>query len=170
MTAFPDPLASIDLGEQVLAFLDFHRGVAAAKLSGLSDDALHRSVVPSAWTPADLVNHLIQMERRWVQWGFLAEDVGDPWGDREDDDSWVHTTADASTLVARLHDVGARTRHVVATHDLAERAGVGGRFATVAEAPQLQWILLHVLQEYARHVGHLDIARELIDGALSEEG
>jgi hypothetical protein len=51
------------------------------------------------------------------------------------------------------------TREIVEGNELATRAQVGGRFPTAADAPTLEWILFHVLQEYARHAGHLDIAR-----------
>jgi hypothetical protein len=44
----------------------------------------------------------------------------------------------------------------------------GGRFAAPADAPALSWIMVHVLQEYARHVGHLDIVREPLDGVVGE--
>ncbi len=57
---------------------------------------------------------------------------------------------------------------IVEAHELTDTAAVGGRFADDASAPQLQWILLHLIQEYARHTGHLDIARELIDGKSGE--
>lgn len=75
--------------------------------------------------------------------------------------------ARAARPVAR---VGRRTRAIVEAHELDERAAVGGRFTTPEEAPQLHWILLHVLQEYARHAGHLDIVRELVDGRVGEDG
>ncbi|WP_137120153.1 mycothiol transferase [Segeticoccus rhizosphaerae] len=61
------------------------------------------------------------------------------------------------------------TREIVEGNELATRAQVGGRFPTAADAPTLEWILFHVLQEYARHAGHLDIARELIDGSVGED-
>ena len=59
---------------------------------------------------------------------------------------------------------------IVEAHELTETAGVGGRFTDEASAPQLQWILLHLIQEFARHAGHLDIARELVDGETGEGG
>jgi hypothetical protein len=68
-----------------------------------------------------------------------------------------------------LDDAAIRTREIVEAHELTERAVVGGRFADEESAPQLQWILLHLIQEYARHTGHLDIARELIDGRTGED-
>lgn len=60
----------------------------------------------------------------------------------------------------------ARSREVVAAAGLHEPARTGGRFTE--EAPELVWILLHVLQEYARHMGQLDVVRELADGAVGE--
>lgn len=67
---------------------------------------------------------------------------------------------------AALHAGAERTGAVLADHDLAERGAVGGRFE--ADPPTLAWICFHVLQEYARHAGHLDVARELSDGATGE--
>lgn len=70
----------------------------------------------------------------------------------------------------RLHREGRRTREIVLSHELTDLAATGGRFGTEQDTPQLQWILLHVLQEYARHAGHLDIARELADGSVGKAG
>jgi hypothetical protein len=68
-----------------------------------------------------------------------------------------------------LADAAARTRRIVETHELTDISRLTGRFRSEESAPQLHWILLHLLQEYARHVGHLDIARELVDGRTGEE-
>lgn len=168
-----EPTSSGDLRGLLLEYLDFYRSVIAAKCDGLDPHELRGSRLPSGWTPAGLVTHLTYMERRWLQWGFLGEAIPDPWGDHADahsGDGWVTPDDDIASLVARLHDAGARSREIVEAHELDERAAVGGRFTTADEAPDLHWILLHVLQEHARHAGHLDIARELIDGATGEEG
>ena len=69
-----------------------------------------------------------------------------------------------------LDDAAARTRSIVEAHELTDVSALTGRFRDEASAPQLQWILLHLVQEYARHLGHLDIARELIDGQTGEDG
>lgn len=61
-----------------------------------------------------------------------------------------------------------RSRTIVADSDLGDRARVGGRFETADAAPYLSWILFHLLQEYARHVGHIDVVRELLDGSTGE--
>ncbi|GAA1988796.1 DinB family protein [Isoptericola halotolerans] len=140
------------------------------KLDGLTEAELRTSRLPSGWTPMELLIHLVHMERRWFVWGFLGEQVPDPWGDHADgvpDGPWqVPDGVTAAELVAALHAGGRRTQAVLADHDLAERGAVGGRFT--ADPPTLTWICFHVLQEYARHAGHLDVARELADGDLGE--
>jgi uncharacterized damage-inducible protein DinB len=169
-TVFPEPASTGDLRGLMLDYLDFLRGVVADKVTGLTEDELGSSAVPSGWTPAGLVNHLVNVERRWLRWGFLAEPVPDPWRDASEDDGWVSPTATSAELRALLEASGARTRVIVEAHELTETAGVGGRFADEESAPQLQWILLHLIQEFARHAGHLDIARELVDGETGEGG
>ena len=152
VSTFPEPASTPDLRGLMLDYLDFLRGVVADKVEGLADGELRSSVVPSGWTPAGLVNHLVNVERRWLRWGFLAEPVPDPWRDAHDE-GWVTPDATPTELRTLLESAGARSRSIVE-----------------APAPQLQWILLHLIQEYARHTGHLDIARELIDGETGEGG
>ncbi|MGA8245323.1 MAG: DinB family protein [Nocardioides sp.] len=168
--AFPEPASTPDLRGLLLDYLDFYREVVARKVDGLSADQLAGSVVPSGWTPAGLVNHLVNVERRWLRWGFAAEPVLDPWRDATADDGWVTPEAAPEELRLMLESAGVRTRSIVEAHELTDTAAVGGRFADAAAAPQLQWILLHLIQEYARHAGHLDIARELVDGRTGEIG
>jgi hypothetical protein len=67
--------------------------------------------------------------------------------------------ADPKQLLLGYLDAGA---------ELTDVAAVGGRFADGDRRPTLAWVLFHVLQEYARHAGHLDIVRELLDGATGE--
>ena len=63
---------------------------------------------------------------------------------------------------------GARTREIVRAGALTDASAVGGRFSEDDVKPSLAWILVYVLQEYARHAGHLDVARELADGEVGE--
>ncbi|MGL5863685.1 MAG: DUF664 domain-containing protein, partial [Phycicoccus sp.] len=120
--------------------------------------------------------HCLHMEQRWFVWGFLGEPVEAPWGDWNVPEPWasddsgaeragarwaVAGGATAAELAGRLDEVGARTREVLARHPLDETAASGGRFS--ADPPTLEWICFHVLAEYARHLGHLDIVVELGD-------
>jgi hypothetical protein len=169
-TTFPEPASTPDLRGLLLDYLDFFRGVVVAKLEGLSAAELTGSVVPSGWTPSGLVNHLVNVERRWLEWGFCGSVLDDPWRDAAGDGGWITLDLPPAELHALLDGAARRTREIVEAHELADTATLGGRFLDQDSAPQLQWILLHVIQEYARHVGHLDIARELVDGRVGEEG
>jgi hypothetical protein len=73
----------------------------------------------------------------------------------------------AAALVERLHAGGERTTAILTSVPLETRGAVGGRF-DAEPAPTLAWIGFHVLQEFARHAGHLDVVRELADGATGE--
>jgi uncharacterized damage-inducible protein DinB len=152
----------------LLGFLDHYRSVVIRKLEGLSDAELRTSRVPSGWTPLELINHLRYMERRWFVWGFLAEPVDAPHGDEVDGRWTVAAGASVADLTAALRATGERTREIVSAAALSDVAKLGGRFRREDEAPTLGWILAYVLQEYARHAGQLDVARELIDGTTGE--
>jgi hypothetical protein len=149
------------------AYLDWQRGDLLAGVRGLDPDQQRRSVVPSAWTPLELLSHVAHMEQRWFVWGFLGQPVAEPWGDWDVDPSqgtggrWrVPASVTAEDVAAHLDAVAARTREVLATHRLDTIAATGGRFEK--DPPTLEWICFHVLAEYARHAGHLDLAVELL--------
>src|SRR5207244_5493695 len=130
-----------------------------------------RSRVPSGWTPLELVKHLTYMEERWLRWGFMAEKIQSQYGDEDEAGRWqVAPEETAAELIGALHAVGERTRRIVSQAELTDIAAPGGRFSEGDSGPRptLGWILMYVLQEYARHAGHLDIARELIDHATGE--
>lgn len=165
----PSPhTASSDPAQAFIAYLDFFREVARRKVAGLDDQALRQSLLPSGWTPLQMISHLVHMERRWLVWGFLGEQVDAPWGDNDASGRWA-TDRTLDDLLDALTAGGRRTTEIVSAHDLLDRAETGGRFPEGEPAPTLITILFHVMQEYARHVGHLDIVRELIDGTTGED-
>jgi hypothetical protein len=157
-----------DLREILLLQLSYYRACLLAKLDGLTDDQLTASIVPSDWSPLGLLKHLVFVERRWMQWGFEAEQVPEPWGDHgPDSNGWLLEPGETLyRLTERLRAIAARTDAITREAELTDRAGLGGRFTS--DPPTLGWILVHLLQEYARHVGHLDVVRELVDGTVGE--
>lgn len=167
--SLPQPgAAAPDESALFLAYLDHFRSEIGRKVADLDESALTTSRLPSGWTPAELVEHLVHMERRWLVWGFLGEEVPTPWGDQGDDGRWT-TDRPIQELLDALDAAGRRTRAIVMSHSLPATATPGGRFIDDAPLPTLLAILFHVLQEYARHTGHLDVVRELIDGTIGEE-
>jgi hypothetical protein len=163
------PRESTDAKELLLGFLDYYREVVAHKIDGLSNEQLRTSRLPSGWTPLELINHLIYMERRWFRWGFMAEQLPFPSGDENEEGVWhVQASVTGDDLLSELQTVGRETRSIVENADLGSAARAGGRFSMGDPLPSLAWTLIYVLQEYARHAGHLDVARELTDGAIGE--
>jgi uncharacterized damage-inducible protein DinB len=158
-------------------YLDWVRAEMTGAVLALSRQQQRTSLVPSGWTPIELLSHVLHMEQRWFVWGFLGEEVDAPWGDWNVDEPWLSDDSDdtrpaarwqvpddatAEELAARLDAMGARTREVLSTYALGTAGRSGGRFGD--DPPTLEWICFHVLAEYARHAGHLDIVVELGGG------
>jgi uncharacterized damage-inducible protein DinB len=151
-----------------VGYLDWYREALMRKIEGLSDAQLRMPVAPLGWSPLGMVKHLGWVERRWMRWGFAAEDVLAylPGGDEAE---WgVSAEESTSGVMSTYFEEVGRSRSLADRADFAESARVGGRFKTAEQAPSLGRILFHLLQEYARHVGQLDVARELIDGRTGE--
>lgn len=161
-------MAVSDPRELLLGYLDWYREALFRKLDGLSDAQLRTPVPPLAWSPLGLVKHLGWVERRWLRWGYAAEDVAPfpPGGDAAE--FAVGEDEPTARVLAEYRAEVALCGRAVAGAALTDRALVGGRFTSADQAPPLVRIQFHLLQEYARHVGHLDIARELIDGTTGE--
>jgi uncharacterized damage-inducible protein DinB len=162
------PVGESDPRELLLGYLDWYRDALMRKLDGLSDAQLRTPVGPLGWSPLGLVKHLGWVERRWLRWGFAAEPVApEPPGGR-DAEFVVAGDEDAASVLTAYRDEVGRATALIAGAELGDQARVGGRFPTPDQAPPLARILFHLLQEYARHVGQLDIAREVVDGVTGE--
>ena len=158
-----------DAEDQVLlAFLAAQRDAVLSIVAGLDEDAWHRSVVPSGWTPAGLVEHLGGAEWHWFQ-GVVAGKHPEPTPGEEDLPPYDPTAAfvcgqPSAEIINFYRDQCASSDAVLAVTPLSARPrgrhGVPGQ----DEPPDVRWVVLHVIEETARHAGHLDIARELLDG------
>jgi uncharacterized damage-inducible protein DinB len=167
VTTSPEPRGDVaDSAVLFARYLDFYRETVLRKIESLHETELRTTRLPSGWTPIELLSHLAHMERRWFVWGFLGEDVEDPWGEAVDDRWHVPEDVALDRLATMLREVGERTTAVLAEHSLEEQAPPGPRFED--EPATLAWICFHVLQEYARHAGHLDVVVELAGGDVGE--
>jgi hypothetical protein len=171
---FPEPTApAASRAEVFLWYLDFFRSRLVSKLEGLPGGELRASRLPSGWAPIELIKHLTCTEMRWLEWGFAGRDRSDVWGNEdvwgEEKDGRWHVGPDETLagLVAALDAQAVKTRAIVAAHDLADTGQPGERWDG-ADPPALERVLLHLLQEYARHVGQLDIVSELAGGPTGE--
>jgi uncharacterized protein DUF664 len=165
---FPSPtIPAADRAEVFTRYLDYFRECLIDKVEALPGAELRRSRLPSGWTPLELVKHLRFVELRWIVWGFQGRDVGDPWGDESDDRWHVSGGETREGLIEDLRNQGEHTRAVVASTGL-DTIGAPGPRWDGAEPASLERILLHLTQEYARHLGHLDIVAELAGGPTGE--
>jgi uncharacterized damage-inducible protein DinB len=150
-----------------LRYLGYFRSRLADQLEALPAAELRRSALPSGWTPLELAKHLRYVELRWLEWGFEGRDVGDPWGDRDGDRWAVGPDETLASLLADLAGQAGRSRAIISSHDLSEVGQPSERWDG-ADPPTLERVLFHLLQEYARHLGHLDIVVEIVTGPASE--
>jgi uncharacterized damage-inducible protein DinB len=158
---FPEPTTPASSRTEVFVrYLDYFRSQLTAKLAQLPPDELRTSRLASGWTPLELLKHLRHVERRWLEWGFEGRAFDDPWADRRGDRWYVAPDETLDSLLAGFREQAARSNAIIGAHDLAEVGQPGERWDGAAPAT-LERVLFHLLQEYARHLGHLDIVAEL---------
>lgn len=173
----PDPelLPTADEATTLWSFLEYYRSILIRKAEGITEEQARRTLGPSELTLLGLVRHMAEVERSWFRRRFMdvecamlycgdAASGGDPDGD-------FHPT-DADTLDEAL-------RALLDEIEFARHATAGVAMDTLARAdpawnripgwrPTLRWIVVHMIEEYARHCGHADLLREAVDGTTGD--
>jgi hypothetical protein len=150
--------------ESLRASLDRHRDVVLWKIEGLDDATLRRPMTPSGTSLLGLVKHLGAVEYGWFCETFdrptepLPFDPDDP-----DADLRVRPEETTDEVVAFYRRARAAADAVIDELDVDD---VGT--AWFGETVSLRWVLIHMIEEVARHAGHLDILRELVDGLTGD--
>jgi hypothetical protein len=155
--------------EALLSYLVAQRAAVLEIVDGLDERSLRRSVVPSGWTCLGLLEHLGHAERFWAQVVLAGEVSALPWPDAEGEwDPAAALVSDRETVdvIAFYRDQCARTDTIVARLDLDDRPPGVHRVDLPAQVFDVREVVLHLVEETARHAGHLDIARELLDGRI----
>lgn len=163
MTQPPRTPAAAPERETLDAFLDLQRATAVAKVTGLSDAGARRNLVSSRTTVMGILNHLAAAERYW----FRRHVAGDGWSysgwETDEDSDWL--VPDSITLSDLINEY---ERACQESREIAD----GLSMETLSSLPtelgrhvSLRWVIAHMTQETARHNGHLDILRELLDGS-----
>ena len=163
-------LLNAPLGDQLWAVLDAARDVLARKTDGLDAAGLAHPLPPTTMTLGGLLSHLAYVEDFWFSHRFAGNPPAEPWAgvDWSADNDWDwHLAADLSPeeLRSLWRESVARSRAVVAGADWDQRSAIAGRSG---RAPDLGWIVLHLVDEYARHNGHADLLREAVDGRVGD--
>lgn len=163
-----DTPASWDERSTLLTMLQYTRDTAAAKCEGVA--AEHVGATPLATSPlmsiGGVVSHMRWVEHSWIENRFVGgPDLG-PWTKEEPDREFtVGATTPIVQLLEEYADQARRTDAIVGELDLDARSRTPSRSG---EHQTLRWVLLHLIEENARHNGHLDILRELADGATGD--
>jgi uncharacterized damage-inducible protein DinB len=166
-----DPPTHGDERTLLVAFLRYHRDTLRAKAGGLNQRQLAATLDPSEMTLGGMVKHLALVENSWLRDRFTGEGLSEPWRsvDWQADEDWDwHSAADDTPerLWALYDEMVADADAVIAAHDLDDLSAKRSRSS--GEPFSLRWILLHLIEEYARHNGHADLIRESIDGETGE--
>jgi uncharacterized damage-inducible protein DinB len=170
------PLTGTD-AEILVPFLDYHRDTLRLKTEGLAAEQLDRRLEPSRVTLGGLLKHMAYVEDWWFNQVFAGSPAPEPWAsvDWKADGDWEFHSAAADTpeqLRALLDETIAVSDRIL-TEALATADGLDAEAKRVSRRDpsrtlSLRWIVVHMLEEYARHNGHADLIRESIDGVVGE--
>jgi|SRR5579875_1291663 len=170
----PEPPLAADETATLLGFLDFQRATFAWKCAGLDAVGLRATLPPTTMSLGGMLKHLALVEDVWCSRWLHDRPPHPPWDtvDWSADRDWDwHSAADEGPqrLLAMWHESVDRSRALVAEAlghgDLGQRSK---RHTEDGDGPSLRWILVHLIEEYARHNGHADLLRESIDGQTGE--
>lgn len=156
------PPLDADERTQLVGWLNLQRAVIHWKCEGLSETDAHRPVLPSSplMTMAGLVSHMRWVEQNWFEVILLGRPAEGPQFQDEPEDGEMHV---AGVPLARLLEEYSgqctTSDEIIAAHSLEDL----GRHPDF-RSPSLRWMLLHMIEETARHAGHADAIRELLDG------
>jgi hypothetical protein len=164
---YPEGTATAGEPEMLTNVLDWYRAAVERKVADVDDRLAHTSPVRSGTTIAGLVKHLALVEDSWFTDRFAGGPEPEPWASApwDEDPDWEFHTAIEEPLadvVGLYREACDRSRHVVVGRSLDDLAAGGRRPFT------LRYATVHLIEETARHLGHVDILREYLDGTVGE--
>jgi uncharacterized damage-inducible protein DinB len=166
-----EPEFDADERTMLTGFLDYHRATLRWKVDGLTQAQMNQTTAASSLTLAALVKHLALVEDSWFTERFAGLPEPEPWAgvDWEADRDWeIHSSVDDSPaeLLALYEAACTRSRAITDAATSLDQVHTGDGWN---RGPlSLRWILLHMIEETARHNGHADFLREAIDGVTGE--
>jgi uncharacterized damage-inducible protein DinB len=170
----PEPPIASDELATLLGFLDFQRATLEWKCRSLSATDLQKKVAFSSITLGGLLKHMAYVENHWFSDWLSGREKLLPWREvdwsQERDWDWNSAVADSPAQLLELwHDACALSRsNILSALETGTLGQLAKRTWPSGESPSLRWILVHMIEEYARHNGHADLLRESIDGQVGE--
>jgi len=165
VTRLPD-LSPASEREALTAFLDKQRDILVRKIDGVTDDDARSAPTVSSLSLLGIIKHCALWERRWFQVIFAGRSIPGDWPEvRSKIRADFEVAPDDSVLqwLSFYAQQVAESRRIVASAELDARCALPGM-----EDRNLRWVLMHHIEEVARHAGHADIIRETIDGSTGE--
>lgn len=170
----PEPPPAGDEASILTGFLDFHRATLAWKCSRLDKAGLTTTAATSSITLGGLLKHMSFVEDYWFSYILCGNAPQPPWDtaewDRDPDWDWNSAAQDGSGELFELWRTSVERSRKLVNDVLAD--GGPDRLAHRARPDgsmhNLRWIMVHMIEEYARHNGHADLIREEIDGSTGE--
>ncbi|MFE0376520.1 DinB family protein [Streptomyces inhibens] len=158
------PAYTADERTQLVGWLDMQRAIIPWKCEGLSHADAHRPVLPASpqMTMAGVVSHMRWVEHCWFEVMLMGRPAEGPMFDDGPEDA--HMRVDGIPLAQLLDEYDrqcAVSNEIIAAHSLDD---VGRHPDFRGAAANLRWMLFHMIEETARHAGHMDAIRELVDG------
>ncbi|NEB78855.1 DinB family protein [Streptomyces sp. SID14478] len=160
------PGLAADERTQLTGWLDLQRDVIRWKCEGVAREDTHRAVLPRSphLSLAGLVSHMRWVEHCWFEVIFMDHPAVGPQFEGEDDDADMRVEdVPLAQLLAQYTRQCAVSDEIIAAHSLDD---LGRNKEYRGEETSLRWMLLHMIEETARHAGHADAIRELLDGEL----
>lgn len=152
------PSGTADEKTQFIAYLDLHRNALIEKVEGLTESQARWKPSPTANSLLNLVVHVAGVERNWFQHVIAGRQVE---RDRDAELAELPSDVTIASAVETYRSAIARSNKVLDGVDL-------GAACRGMDKLNVRWVLLHMLEELARHAGHADITRELIDGTVND--
>jgi hypothetical protein len=167
----PEPENAAGELDTLLQFLDFLRATLAWKTDGLDDGGLRRRLPPSSMSLGGMLHHLAYVEDFWFGCRLAGRSPAPPWNDVDwdADPEWDWHAADdldEATIKERWRAAVEQSRAHL--RDILRHGDLDTMERRPEPAVNVRWVLVHMIEEYARHAGHADLLRESIDGVTGE--
>lgn len=170
----PEPPGVAGELDTLTGFLEFHRATLAWKTEDLDDEQLRRSLPPTTMTLGGMLKHLAFVEDYWFGEIVSGADPHPPFDeapwDVDPDWDWNSAGADPGEDLRQVWEDAVHRSRAVVAEELGDHGGeaLDQTYRLGPERVSLRWVLIHMVEEYARHNGHADLLREAVDGLTGE--